>query len=302
MVFQSIKSFRLGQSGRRIGLFIFMSLTKESVVVITGAASGIGRALAVRLSKEPIAAIAISDVNEEGLAETAKMIAASDIKLTTHKIDVSKEDEMRAFADEVVKDHGRVTHLINNAGVALGGSVSEVSLDDIRWLMGINFWGVVYGTKFFLPLMENERSAHIVNFSSVFGIIAPPGQATYCASKFAVRGFTESLRHELEGSNISVSVIHPGGVKTNIALTARIGEGVKLTEEEIKERREKENRNLDRTTPVQAAEIIIRGIKAKNPRILIGYDARLLSIFTRIFPKRYFAVIDFISGGRLRSD
>ncbi|MEZ5347402.1 MAG: SDR family NAD(P)-dependent oxidoreductase [Pyrinomonadaceae bacterium] len=279
-----------------------MSLTNESVVVITGAGSGIGRALAVRMAKENISGIALCDVNEKGLAETAAMITASDIKLTTRKVDVSNEEEMRTFAENVIEDHGRATHLINNAGVALGGSVSEVSLDDIRWLMGINFWGVVYGTKFFLPLMENERSAHIVNFSSVFGIIAPPGQATYCASKFAVRGFTESLRHELEGSNIAVSVVHPGGVKTNIALTARVGEGVTLSEEEIKARRDKEHSNLDRTTPEQAAEIILRGIKAKNPRILIGYDARLLSIFTRIFPKRYFAVIDFISGGKLRSD
>ena len=279
-----------------------MSLTKESVVVITGAASGIGRALAVRLAKEPITGIAISDVNAEGLAETEKMIADANFKITTHLVSVTNEDEMNRFVNEVIDQHGRVTHLINNAGVALGGSVSEVSLDDIRWLMDVNFWGVVYGTKIFLPLMEKEKSAHIVNFSSLFGIIAPPGQATYCASKFAVRGFTESLRHELEGSNISVSVIHPGGVKTNIANTARIGENVPLSKEEIAERREKENKNLDRTTPEQAAEIIVKGVKAKNPRIIVGFDARLLSWITRVFPKRYFSIIDFISGGRLRSE
>lgn len=279
-----------------------MSLTKESVVVITGAASGIGRSLAVRLSKEPIAGIAISDVNAEGLAETEKMIANANLKVTTHKVNVADEDEMRQFADEVVKQHGRVTHIINNAGVALGGSVAEVSLDDMRWLMDINFWGVVYGTKFFLPFLEKEKSAHIVNFSSLFGIIAPPGQATYCAAKFAVRGFSESLRHELENTNINISVIHPGGVKTNIADNARIGKNVRLSEEEIKKRRAKENRNLSRTTPDQAAEIIVKGIKAKNPRILIGIDARLLSFITRIFPRRYFSIIDFISGGRLRND
>ena len=279
-----------------------MSLTKKSVVVITGAGSGIGRALAVRLSKEPISGIAISDVNQESLVETEKLIANTGPKITAHRVDVSKENEVSAYADTVKNEHGRVTHLINNAGVALGGTVGEVSLDDIRWLMGVNFWGVVYGTKFFLPLMEKEDSAHIVNFSSIFGVIAPPGQATYCASKFAVRGFTEALRHELEGSNIAVSVIHPGGVKTNIALTARIGEGVELTEEEIEEKRNKENRNLDRTTPDQAAEIIVRGIKARNPRILIGWDARLISIITRMFPRRYFSVLDLLSGGRLRSD
>lgn len=279
-----------------------MSLTNESVVVITGAASGIGRALAVRLALEPIAGIAISDVNEEGLAETERMTNGKDPKVTTHKIDVGDEDQMRQFADEVVRQHGRVTHVINNAGVALGGSVGEVSMKDIRWLMDVNFWGVVYGTKFFLPHLEKERSAHIVNFSSLFGFIAPPGQAAYCASKFAVRGFTESLRHELEGPNIAVSLIHPGGVKTNIANTARIGEYVRLSEKEIAERRAKENENLSRTTPDQAAEIIIRGIKAKNPRILVGFDSRLLSFIARMFPKRYFSIIDFISGGRLRSN
>ncbi len=279
-----------------------MSLTKESVVVITGAASGIGRALAVRLAQEPIAGIAVSDVNISGLAETQKLIAGENPKITTHKVNVANEDEMRNFAEDVVQKHGRVTHIINNAGVALGGTVAEVSIEDIRWLININFWGVVYGTKFFLPHLKKEKSAHIVNFSSLFGIIAPPGQAAYCASKFAVRGFTESLRHELENTNISVSTIHPGGIKTSIADNARIGKYVRLSEEEIEKRRIKENKNLSRTSPAQAAEIIVKGIKAKNPRILIGADARLLGFITRIFPRRYFSVIDFISGGRLRNE
>lgn len=278
-----------------------MSLTKESVVVITGAASGIGRALAVRLAQEPIAGIAISDVNAEGLAETEKLINNSNLKVTAHRVNVADEAEMRAFVDEVVKSHGRVTHLINNAGVALGGSVSEVSLEDMRWLMNINFWGVVYGSKLFLPYLEKEKSAHIVNFSSLYGIIAPPGQATYCASKFAVRGFTEALRHELEDTNIAVSVIHPGGVKTNIANNAKLGEGVTLSEQEIAIRKEKMNENLSRTTPEQAAEIIVRGIKNRNPRILIGIDAGILSRIARLFPRRYFSIIDFISGGRLKN-
>jgi NAD(P)-dependent dehydrogenase (short-subunit alcohol dehydrogenase family) len=278
-----------------------MSLTKESVVVITGAASGIGRALARRLAQESIAGIAISDVNAEALAETEKLIDGANLKVTTHRVNVADEAEMRAFADEVVKLHGRVTHVINNAGVALGGAVGDVSLDDIRWLMNINFWGVVYGTKLFLPYLEKEKSAHIVNFSSLFGIIAPPGQAAYCASKFAVRGFTEALRHELEGTSVSVSVVHPGGVKTNIANSAKIGAGVTLTEQELAARREKMNENLSRTTPEQAAEVIVRGIKARSPRILIGVDARLLSLIGRFFPRRYFALINFISGGRLKN-
>ncbi len=284
-----------------LGLKKHMSLTKESVVVITGAASGIGRALAVRFAQEPIAGIAIADLNAEGLAETEKLIDNPNLKVTAHRVNVADEGEMRAFVDEVVKAHGRVSHIVNNAGVALGGTVGEVSLDDMRWLMNINFWGVVYGTKLFLPHLEKEKSAHIVNFSSLFGLIAPPGQATYCASKFAVRGFTEALRHELEGTNIAVSVIHPGGVKTNIANSAKIGAGVTMTEQEIAERKARANENLDRTTPEQAAEIIVRGIKARNPRILIGADARLLSQIVRLFPRRYFSIIDFISGGRLKS-
>lgn len=278
-----------------------MSLTKESVVVITGAASGIGRALAIRLAREPIAGIAISDVNEKDLAETEKLINNPNLKVTAHLVDVADESEMRRFAEEVVENHGRVTHIINNAGVALGGTLKDVSLDDIRWLMNINFWGVIHGTKIFLPHLEREKSAHIVNFSSIFGIIAPPGNAAYSASKFAVRGFTEALRHELEGTNIAVSVVHPGGVKTNIANNAKIGEGVALSTQELRERKEKMNRNLSRTTPEQAAEIIVKGIKNRNPRILIGADARLLSLIGRFFPRRYFSLINRISGGKLKN-
>ena len=180
-----------------------MSLTKESVVVITGAASGIGRALAVRLAREAISGIAISDVNAEGLAETEKLIVNPNLKAMAHLVNVGDEAEMRAFAEEVAKAHGRVTHVINNAGVALGGSVKEVSLDDMRWLMNINFGGIVYGTKLFLPYLEKEKSAHIINFSSLFGIIAPPGQSTYAASKFAARFYRSTAartrRHERRG-------------------------------------------------------------------------------------------------------
>jgi short-subunit dehydrogenase len=279
-----------------------MSITEESVTVIPGAASGIGRALAVRLAREEIAGIAVADVNAEGLAETEKLLGRPALKISAHIVNVADEAEMRAFAAEVLETHGRVTHVINNAGVALGGSVAEVSLEDMRWLLDINFWGVVYGTKLFLPFLEKEKSAHIVNFSSLFGLIAPPGQATYCASKFAVRGFTEALRHELEGTNISVSVVHPGGVSTNIANRARIGAGVKLTTAELEERKARANRNLDRTTPEEAAEIIVGGIKTRSPRILIGTDARLLSFIARHFPRRYFSIIDRISGGRLRNE
>ena len=274
-----------------------MSLTKESVAVITGASSGIGRALALRLAAEPVAGIAMGDVNVEALAETAKMIQDGRARITTHKVNVADEDEMGAFAEDVVREHGRVTHVINNAGVALAGSCREVSLEDIRWLMDINFWGVVFGTKFFLPFLEKEQSAHIVNVSSLYGLIAPPGQAAYSASKFAVRGFTEALRHELKGTNIAVSVVHPGGVKTNIANSARIGAGLKLSPEELQDRLDAVNLLLSHTTPEQAAEVIVKGIKGRNPRILIGRDARLLSLINRLLPCRYGDVIDRIRGG-----
>ncbi len=278
-----------------------MSLTNESVVVITGAASGIGRALAVRLSQEPITGIAIADVNAEALKETEDLIRRPDLKVTSHHVNVGDESEMRAFVEEVSRGHGRVSHVVNNAGVALGGAVNEVSLNDIRWLMDVNFWGVVHGTKLFLPMLEKEQSAHIVNISSIFGIIAPPGQGAYAASKFAVRGFTEALRHELEGSNIAVSVVHPGGVKTNIANTARMGVGVTLSEEEIAERVKEYNKNLAWNSPEKAAEIVVEGIKARRPRILIGSDAGLVSLIARLFPRRYFSIIDYITRGKMRT-
>lgn len=278
-----------------------MSLRNDSVVVVTGAGSGIGRALAVRLSRESIAGLAIAEVNEETLADTADLIGETGVNVSSHVLDVADQEAWRAFADEVVKEHGRATHLINNAGVALGGSVGEVSTDEISWLMDVNFWGVVYGTKTFLPLLAREKSAHIVNISSIFGLVAPPGQAAYCASKFAVRGFTESLRHEMEGTNVAVSVVHPGGVSTNIANSARIGEGVSLNPEELEERRKEYNKNLAVNSPGEAAETIVRGIKAREPRILIGTDAKVVSLIARLFPKRYFAVIDRISGGRIRT-
>jgi short-subunit dehydrogenase len=279
-----------------------MSLTNESVVVITGAASGIGRALAVRLAQEPIAGIAISDLNQKELLETARLINKTKLRVTTHIVDVADEEQMRTFVATVVEQHERVTHVVNNAGVALGGTLQQVSLDDIRWLMSINFWGVVYGTKLFLPVLEKQKLAHIINVSSVFGLVAPPGQAAYAASKFAVRGFTEALRHELENTNILVSVVHPGGIKTNIANNSKMGAGVKLTEAERLEKIEKFNKQLAATTPEQAAETIVKGIKSRKSRIIIGSDARLLSFFARLFPRRYYSAINFISRGKLKND
>ena len=176
------------------------------------------------------------------------------------------------------------------------GRLEQLSFEDIKWMMDINFWGTVYGTKIFLPILQKEKLAHIVNLSSVFGFIAPPGQSAYCASKFAVRGFTECLRHELDGSNVLISVVHPGGIQTNIVKNARQGE--KATEGDMKIADEMLD-TLAKTTPDQAAKTIVKGIKSKNPRILIGPDAHQISIVHRMFPKRYFKIMDRMMGGML---
>jgi short-subunit dehydrogenase len=273
-----------------------MSLSKNSVAVITGAASGIGRALAVRLAQKKIAGLAICDVNEQGLTETADEVEKSGVPVSKHLVDTSKLDQIEKLKTEALAKHGRVTHLINNAGVGLFGSFEQISLEDFEWLMGINFLGVVYGCKVFLPVLRQQQAAHIVNISSVFGLIAPPEQTAYCASKFAVRGFTESLRHELEDTNVRVSSVHPGGIKTNIARNSRIGQD---TPESFKAQGVDFFDKVALTSPEQAAETIIRGIKAENPRILIGKDAHAINYVARLFPKKYLRVFEKLAGHRL---
>ena len=273
-----------------------MTLTNKSVVVITGAASGIGRALAMRLAREKIAGMAISDVNEKGLNETLEQIEKLNVPVSYHIVDVSKLEEVERFKAEVLAKHERATHLINNAGVGLIGTFEQISPEDFEWLMSINFWGVIYGCKVFLPVLKQQERAHIVNISSVFGLVAPPEQTAYCASKFAVRGFTESLRHELENTNVRVSSVHPGGIKTNIARNSRIGAN---TPEEYKTQGVKFFDKVAQTSAEQAADVIVEGIKTENPRILIGKDAKMISVIQRFFPKKYLRVIEKISGHRL---
>lgn len=273
-----------------------MSLDSKSVAVVTGAGSGIGRALAVRFAQEKIAGIAISDVNADGLAETRKLVEKFEVPVFSSTVDVSKREEFQGFAEDILREFGRATHLVNNAGVGLIGRTEEISFEDIEWLMNINFWGTVYGTKIFLPIFRKQNCGHIINISSVFGFIAPPGQSAYCASKFAVRGFTESLRHELEGTNIYVSCVHPGGIRTNIAKKARKGENAPEADKKIAP---VIFDKLAKTTPDKAAETIIKGIRSENTRILIGSDALQISLFYRLFPKKYFKLMDRMSGGML---
>ena len=273
-----------------------MTLSKNSVAVVTGAASGIGRALAVRLANEGVAGIAISDVNQEGLNETAEMVRALGVPVSTHVFDVSDRAAVQTFSADVIRDHGRVTHLINNAGVGLIGEFQHISIEDFEWLMGINFWGVVYCTKAFLPTMLEQEAAHVVNVSSVFGLIAPAEQTAYTSSKFAVRGFTESLRHELADTNVRVSCVHPGGIRTNIVRNSKIGEGAP---DEWKQQGVKFFDKVARTSAEDAAEVIVQGIKNRNPRILIGKDAVGISILSRLFAKNYLSVIERLAGHKM---
>ena len=273
-----------------------MSLNTNSVAVVTGAASGIGRALAVRFAEEKIAGIAISDVNEDGLTKTASLVEKLGVPVSIHLTDVSDMQQVQQLADAAVARHGRVTHLINNAGVGVIGTFEQLSIQDFEWLMGINFWGVVYGCKVFLPLLKQQPVAHIVNVSSVFGLIAPEEQTAYCSSKFAVRGFTESLRHELAGTNVSVSCVHPGGIKTNIARNSRLGS---TTPDEWKQQGTKFFDKVARTSPEKAADVIVKGIKSREPRILIGGDAITISLLARLFPKRYLGIMEKISGHKM---
>jgi short-subunit dehydrogenase len=274
-----------------------MSINNESIIVITGAASGIGQATARRLTDEKIGGLALSDVNETGLRETARMLENTGIEVSTHIVNIADKAAVEAFAAEVVAHHGRVTHLLNNAGVSLFGDFEEISAEDFEWLMNINFWGVVNSTRAFLPVLREQKSAQILNVSSVFGFVGIPGNAAYCASKFAVRGFTESLRHELAGTNVTVSTIHPGGIKTNIANSGRLG--AKANQAEKSAMTAAFNNELTRSTPECAAETIVRGMKSRSLRILIGTDARLISLIYRIFPQNYLKVLDLLSGGKL---
>jgi len=271
-----------------------MRTLNGAVGVITGAGSGIGRALALRLARERCD-LAIADIDAAGLAETAVKARASRINLSTHVVDVADRAAMAEFRDGVLRAHGRVNLLVNNAGVALLGNVTELTLDEIAWLMGVNFWGVVHGIKLFLPVLQQQGDAHIVNLSSVFGIIAPPGNAPYAASKFAVRGFSEALSHELAlaRSKVKVTTVHPGGIRTAIAARARVGAAVGDAR-----RTEAVTRfdQMARTSPEAAAERILRGILHDEKRVLISSDARFLDVVQRLLPTRYDRVLQRLWG------
>ncbi len=267
-----------------------MTQLRGRVVAVSGAASGIGRALAARLAAEG-AHLALADVRDDELASSADAARAAGVTVSTHHVDVSQRADVYRWAAEAVAAHGRVGALINNAGVATHGTFDEHTIEDFEWLFGINFWGVLYGLKAFLPHLKAEPDAHIANTSSIFGIVAPAGQAAYSASKFAVRGLSEVLRHELEGSKIRVSVIHPGGVATNIAARARYHDDVP---EAARAMYAEKFRSVARTSPAAAADIIVRGIVANKKRILVGIDAVGLDLLQRVRPAGYWAGIRMV--------
>lgn len=265
-----------------------MNLAGKTAVV-TGAANGIGRAISRSLARRGCH-LALADVNEAGLAETAGLVAGAGRRITCHHLDVADKQAVAAFPETVTATHPGVDILVNNAGVALGGTFDQVAEADFEWLIDINFWGVVRMTRAFLPLLRASDGAQLVNISSLFGLIAPPGQTAYCASKFAVRGFSESLRHELEGTRIGVTTVHPGGVATSIAKNARHAQA--QTETELIEAHRRYEKLLT-MPPEEAGEIIVRAVEQRRPRIIVGSDARNASFVERLFPVTYWKLINY---------
>ncbi len=271
---------------------------ENRTAVITGAASGIGRSIAVSLARRGCN-LALADVNDAGLSETARMAQSAQthptnatapttaLRITQQHLDVADRRAVAAFPQAVIAAHPGVDILVNNAGVAIGGTFEAVTEEDFEWLFEINFWGVVRMTRAFLPLLQESDDAHLVNLSSIYGIISPPGQTAYSASKFAVRGFSNSLRHELAGSKVGVTVVHPGGVATSIADNARVPKGT--SPEEVAKRKSIANKAL-RLPPEAASEIIVKGIERRSPRVLVGKDAKFLAFLERLAPISYWKI------------
>lgn len=261
---------------------------KDGVAAITGAGSGIGAALAVELARRGMH-LALADRNSAGLEATAEKARKAGTKVSTHVFDVTDRAVVAAWPQAVLAEHGRVTVLVNNAGVAVGGTFQQVDAADFDTLMEINFAAPVRLTRAFLPVLAREPAAQIVNVSSVFGIIAPPGQTAYCASKFALRGFSESLRHELAmaGSPVGVTIVHPGGVRTAIASTAKIPRGA--TAEQIAQQ-EAAWKQMLVLPPEEAARTIANAIAQRAPRVLVGKDAEQAAFLQRVMPVGYWKV------------
>ena len=268
------------------------------VVVITGAASGIGRALALESARRG-GLLALSDIDSPGLQQTADLVKeASGQEVRVDKLDVRDREAWKEYAASVVADFGKVNVVVNNAGVALTGDVEKMDYEHLDFVMGVNFWGVVQGTMEFLPHLIASGDGHLVNISSLFGLMAVPGQSAYNASKFGVRGFTEALRQEmvLAGRPVTVTAVHPGGIKTAIARNAR-AVGVDQAEHA-----NFFDQKLAKTTPEKAAEVILDGMLAGKPRVLVGTDAKVLDALVRVTGPGYQKLVSRVVGRTIGRD
>ncbi|OMC17762.1 SDR family oxidoreductase [Mycobacterium sp. SP-6446] len=262
------------------------------VAVVTGAGSGIGQALAIELGRSG-AKLAISDVDTEGLAQTEEQLKAIGAQVKSDRLDVTEREAFVAYAEAVNEHFGKVNQIYNNAGIAFTGDIEISQFKDIERVMDVDFWGVVNGTKAFLPYVIASGDGHVVNVSSVFGLFSVPGQAAYNAAKFAVRGFTEALRQEmiLARHPVAVTTVHPGGIKTAIARNATAAEG--LDRDDLAKLFDK---RLARTSPERAAKIILDAVRKKKARVLVGTDAKLLDVMVRVAGPYYQQVFGPVLG------
>jgi short-subunit dehydrogenase len=263
----------------------------DRTAVITGAGNGIGRAIAQSLAARGCH-LALADVNEPGLAETMRLLVGARIRVSRHMLDVADRVAVAALPQAVLAEHGRVDLLFNNAGVALAGNFEQISETDFDWLFDINFGAVVRLTRAFMPHLKASDDARIANISSLFGLISPPGQTAYSASKFAVRGFSNALRFELAGSSVGVTVVHPGGVATKIAKNARRHAGT--TNAEAEQQLERARRVLT-MAPAQAGEIIVRAVERRAPRVIVGGSAKMMALIERLAPVSYWTILGLMA-------
>ncbi len=264
-----------------------MKQLNGKVAVVTGAASGIGRSTALRLAEEGCH-LTIADIKGQELEKTAEVIKEKGVKVTTHVVDVSERDQVYAFAKEVVERHGKVNVVVNNAGVSVWDSIADMTFEDLEWIFGVNFWGVVHGTKAFLPYLLEAGEGHIVNISSIGGFYSTPNFSAYCSTKFAVRAFTETLYMELINSCVGVTCVHPGGIKTNLPENSRVGKS-------WESKRENLIRDIDKmliNSPDLVAKKIVNAIKKRKPRIIVGRDAKFLYYLGGIVPLQLMAKIN----------
>lgn len=262
------------------------------VVAVTGASSGIGRALA-QVFADRGCDLALCDVDGAGMTGVVAEVESRGRRATSHVVDVADRLAVDEWAGKVVAEHGRVNVIVNNAGVALGADVESMDYDDLEWLMGVNFWGVVHGTKAFLPHLRAADAGHIVNISSVFGLMGVPSQSAYNAAKFAVRGFTEALRIELDrdGGNVSCTTVHPGGIKTNIARNGRFDDATVARMGQDPDKLISAADRLFMTTPEKAAQVIVDGMQRNRRRVFIGPDAQIFKALSTLPPSVYQNVI-----------